>query len=110
MKNILEYNGIQGSVEYSPEDDCLFGKVLLIDDLILYEGQSIDELKKDFRSAVDEYLEECKETAKPVKKEFKGTFNVRIPPKLHEKVTLTAQSKHKSINNIVTEALEKYVA
>lgn len=110
MKNILEYKEMKGSVEYSPEDDCLFGKILFIDDLILYEGQSLDELKKDFQSAVDDYLEDCKKTAKSIKKKFKGTFNIRISPELHEKVALTAQSKHKSINNVVIEALKKYVA
>lgn len=42
----LEYKGYKGSVEYSKEDDCLFGKVQgLRKATILYEGKSVDELR-----------------------------------------------------------------
>ena len=42
----LEYEGYKGSIEYSEADNCLFGKVLGISkDLILYEGNTIDELQ-----------------------------------------------------------------
>lgn len=40
----LEYKGYKGSVEYSKADNCLCGKVLgMSKDLILYEGNTIDE-------------------------------------------------------------------
>lgn len=34
MKNYLEHKGYQGTVEYSAEDECLFGKIIGINDLI----------------------------------------------------------------------------
>ena len=53
----LEYKGYKGSVEYSKEDNCLFGKVQgLSKDLIAYEGQTLDELRKDFEDAIDGHL------------------------------------------------------
>ena len=59
----LEYKGYKGSIEYSKEDDCLFGKVqgLGKNVLILYEGNTVDELRKDFEGGIDSYLEGCKE-------------------------------------------------
>ena len=49
----LEYKGYKGSVEYSKADNCLFGKVLgMSKDLILYEGNTIDELKADFEAVL----------------------------------------------------------
>ena len=51
------YKGYKGSVEYSKEDNCLFGKVQgMSKDLITYEGQTLDELRKDFEDGVDSYL------------------------------------------------------
>ena len=45
----MEYKGYKGSVEYSKEDDCLCGKVQGLNKvLILYEGQTLAELRKDF--------------------------------------------------------------
>ena len=47
----LKYKGSSGSVEYSEEDSCLFGKVLgLKKDCITYEGETISELKSDFEA------------------------------------------------------------
>lgn len=54
----FEYKGYKGSVEYSKENNCLFGKVQgMSKALILYEGQTLDELRKDFEEGVDSYLE-----------------------------------------------------
>lgn len=109
MTNTLEYKGLNGSVEYSKEDDCLFGKILLIDDLILYEGNSLAELKQDFEQAVDEYIEECEQEGK-TPRVYKGTFNVRIGGELHKKLALKAESENNSLNSAVIEAVEKYIA
>lgn len=110
MKNILEYKGFYGSVEYSQEDDCLFGKILFVEDLILYEGNCVDEIRKNFQESVDEYIEDCKELGKDPFKKFKGTLNVRLTPDLHKKAALKAESQRRSINSIIAEAIEKYVA
>ncbi len=58
MNNILSYKGYKGSIEFSREDNCLYGQVLGIDKrhLISYEGSSIDELKYDFEAGIDEFL------------------------------------------------------
>ena len=58
MSNYLEYKGFYGTVEYSSDDDVLYGKVIGLDhSLISYEGRSLIELKKDFHDAVDDYLD-----------------------------------------------------
>ena len=59
MKN-LEYKGYTGSIEYSKEDDLLYGKVLGIQGLISYEGKTGKELEVDFKEAIDSYLTDCK--------------------------------------------------
>lgn len=53
----LQYKGFTGSVEYSKEDNCLFGKVLNIDKgLISYEGRTLTELRYDFEQSIEFYL------------------------------------------------------
>lgn len=59
--NVMEYKGYTGTVEFSAENNILFGKVTGINGLVSYEGESVSELCKDFESAVDDYLEMCKE-------------------------------------------------
>ena len=58
----LKYKGYSGTLEYSEEDNCLFGKVIGMNkNIISYEGKTEEELKNDFEAGVDLYLESCKE-------------------------------------------------
>lgn len=62
--NKLIYKGFTGSLDASLEDECLVGKVLFIDDIVTYEGDTVPALKANFQAAVDRYLAYCEKTAK----------------------------------------------
>lgn len=64
FENIIKYKGYNGTVQYSVEDDCLWGRLIGITDIISYEGQSIEEIKKDFEETVEWYLNDCAERGK----------------------------------------------
>ena len=80
MSYLLEYKDYLGTVEYSSSDKVLYGKVIGINGLVSYEGDSIESLQADFEEAVDDYLEMCAEQGVEPQKTYKGTFNVRISP------------------------------
>jgi predicted HicB family RNase H-like nuclease len=109
MKNIMEYNGYTGIVEYSGADRVFFGKVFGINDLITFEGDSVKQLEKAFRDAVDDYVETCGEQGKEPERAYKGSFNVRIDPEVHRKAAFKAQTLHISLNEFVEQAIEKEV-
>lgn len=109
MKNIMEYKGYIGSVEFSEEDELFYGKVLGIRSLISYEGENAKDLLNDFHNAVDEYLEMCAEENKTPEKAYKGSFNVRISPELHKRLVVCAMAHDMSLNGYIEEALEKAV-
>lgn len=109
MSNIIKYKEFYGSIEFSSEDDCFFGKVIGIDDLVTFEGSSVEELKKSFEEAVEDYIETCKELGKEANKSYKGSFNVRISPELHKLAVLIAKAQGKSLNNFVEDAIKYQV-
>jgi len=77
----LKYKGYTGSVEYSEEDKCLFGKVQgMSKDSITYEGSTVEELTADFQGAVDDYLTLCEENGIEPRKPYSGVLNVRLTP------------------------------
>ena len=106
----LTHKGYTGTIEYSPEDSLLYGKVLGIRGLISYEGESGKMLEEDFREAIDVYLAYCKEAGKAPEKPFKGSFNVRISASLHRQAALLAMENETSLNNWVAEAIRSSVA
>lgn len=109
MKNILEYKGYHAKVEIDLEDNVLYGKIEGIKDLVNFESESIENLESEFHSAVDDYLEFCKEVGKNPEKEYSGTFNVRIDPELHKQLSVMALKNNESLNQIVEKALKAYV-
>lgn len=105
----LKYKGYIGSVEFSLEDNILFGKALGIPSLFSYEGDTLDALNEDFKNAVDDYLEYCKdEDIKPEKTNL-GTLNVKLGPDLYFRATRAAQQEGLSLNGYVKKAVEALV-
>lgn len=106
----LRYKGYIGNVEYSEEDNCLFGKVLgMSKDAITYEGVTIEELKSDFEAGVDTYLESCMARGMEPRKAYSGTLNVRLNPEIHSKIANVAQESGITINAYIKNALENVV-
>lgn len=56
MNNIIEYNGYQAVIEYSAEDATLFGKVMDIDDRILFEIEEPCKAKEVFKDVIEDYI------------------------------------------------------
>ena len=105
----LEYKGYTGTIEYSQEDEILYGKVIGIKGLISYEGNSGKDLENDFRVSIDEYIALCASQGITPEKSFKGSFNVRIPTDLHKKAALLALEEQVSLNSFVAESIRSRV-
>ncbi|MCW5907813.1 MAG: type II toxin-antitoxin system HicB family antitoxin [Chitinophagales bacterium] len=105
MENYMEYKGYIGTVSFNANDEVFYGKIHGITDLVTFEGQSVKELKKAFKDAVDDYLETCSALGKEPNKTFKGTFNVRLTAELHQKAAIAALRKSLSLNDFVKKAI-----
>ena len=102
----LKNKGYSGTVEYSEEDDCLSGKVIGMNkNIITYEGRTVEELKADFETGIDLYLESCKERDVKPQKPYSGSLNIRIPSETHSQLALKAQMTGRSINAIIKDLL-----
>ena len=110
IRNTMKYRGYVGTVELSEDDEVIFGKVVGISDLISYEGCTCGDVVADFHNAVDDYLAACEAEGIAPEIPYKGSFNVRVAPTLHERLARHAISVGQSLNSCVQEALEQYVA
>jgi predicted HicB family RNase H-like nuclease len=60
MKDVLTYKDYIGSVHFSAEDEVFCGKIEGIDDIVSFEGNTVTEIKKAFKGAVEDYIQTCK--------------------------------------------------
>jgi len=107
--NALKYRDYLGSVEYSDEDNCLYGKVLGIDDLVTFEGQSLSELRQAFQEAVEDYLDICRRHSREPQKSYQGSFSVHISPGLHRRADRDAAAHGLTLDRFVEQAIENYI-
>ena len=110
MSSVMKYKDYIGSVEFSEEDQIFYGKVLGIQSLISYAGESAKELIRDFHEAVDDYLELCAEKRIEPEKAYKGSFNVRISPDLHRSIAIHAIQDGMTLNKYVEKALQNAIS
>ena len=103
--NTLSYKGYQGRFEYDAETDIFHGEALHLNDVVTFQGRSIDELKQALADSIEDYLELCKEVGKKPEKPFSGRFNIRISPELHQKIAKKAAEAGLSLNSWITNRI-----
>ena len=106
----LRYKGYTGSVEYSAEDGCLYGKVQgLHGTLISYVGNYIEEIKEDFEGAIDDYVLSCEERGIAPAKPYSGKLNLRMSSELHAAIAHAVHSSGTTINDFINLSMSTVV-
>ncbi len=106
---MLRYQGYTGVVEYDSDGKIFTGEVIGLRAVITFQGRTPEELETSFRESVDLYLQMCAEDGIQPEKPYSGKFNLRISPELHKRVAEQAAMEKKSLNEFVTEALQKAI-
>ncbi|MCG8531286.1 MAG: type II toxin-antitoxin system HicB family antitoxin [Desulfovibrionales bacterium] len=102
---MLEYKGYYGFVKIDTEAHIFHGEVVNTNDVITFQGKSVDELEKAFIDSIEDYLEWCREDGIVPEKPYSGKFNLRISPELHKNVAISAKMLNMSINKFVEKAV-----
>ncbi|MFA5816868.1 MAG: type II toxin-antitoxin system HicB family antitoxin [Bacteroidales bacterium] len=109
MKDVIKYKEYFGTVHFSAEDEVFYGKIEGVDDLVSFEGKTVEELKQAFIEAIEDYDELCIKTGKSGKKSYKGSFNVRIAPDLHRQAARKSIELGISLNQLIEKAIWEMV-
>ncbi|RCS43926.1 type II toxin-antitoxin system HicB family antitoxin [Bremerella cremea] len=95
---MFQYKGYLGRVEIDEEAGLLHGQVINTQDVITFQGESVEETKQAFHDSVDEYLKFCADHGKEPDKPFSGQFVTRISPDLHRAASAQAAIEKMSLN------------
>ena len=110
MKDRIKYKGFIGSVHYASEDRVFYGKVEGVNDLITFEGSTVNDLEEGFRHMVNEHIKDSTRNNIPLEKSYKGNLNIRLSPELHKKAAHNAARRGVSLNQYINDALKKDLA
>ena len=104
---MMSYKGYRATVAYDDGAGIFHGEVIGTRDVITFEGTSVEQLRKEFRFSIDDYLTVCAERGRQPDKPFSGKIPLRVAPKVHRAATVAAKAAGKSLNAWLAETVEQ---
>ena len=105
----MNYKGFTAKIEFSADDNVFVGRLVGIDDIVMFEAETVEGLNTAFQEAVDFHIEVCEKKGKKSKKSYSGKLLFRLPDKLHAEIAEAATREGKSINEWGREVFETAV-
>jgi len=106
---MIEYKGYTGVFEFDPSIDAFHGRIVGLQDVVTFQGISLDELRREMAESVDDYIEFCAEAGKEPERPYRGEFLVRTTPELHRAATIEAEASGMSLNAWVEATITSVV-
>jgi len=105
--NTMRYRGYSARIEYDDTDRVFTGRLLGLQDVVVFHGASVEELQTAMHQSVDDYLAACEKLGQMPQKPGSGHLMIRIPPELHSASLTAARTAGVSLNQWVTRALQQ---
>lgn len=105
--NTMHYKGYVARVDFDDRDGILVGRILGVNAIISFHGETVTGLRKEFEGAVNDYLDDCLQRGVAPEKPASGKLMLRVAPEVHAAVSIAAQAAGKSINQWAAEVLSE---
>ena len=105
MTNTMSYRGYTASMTFDGEDKIIVGRVLDVDDIISFHGDSIAEFESNFHMVVDDYITACESLGGAPEKPASGKLMLRVAPTVHAAALKAAARSGVSLNKWAEQAL-----
>ena len=102
---MIEYKEYTGVFEFDPSIDAFHGHVIGLQDVVTFEGSSVEELRIEMGESVEDYLSLCAEVGKEPERPYRGEFLVRTTPEVHRAVATAAEAEGLSLNAWIEAAI-----
>ncbi len=107
MTNRMTYRRYAARVEYDDDDSLFTGRIARIRDGVGFHADTVEDLKRAFREAVDDYVETCAKISKEPQKPFSGRMMFRVNPEVHRRAARAAELSGKSLNQWAEDVLDR---
>lgn len=105
MSNMMSYKGYTASMTFDVDDKVIVGRVLDVDDIIVFHGESVVEFEASFHAAVDAYIAACGQLGSAPEKPASGKLMLRIRPTVHAAALKAAARNGVSLNKWAEQAI-----
>lgn len=105
--NAMTYKGYTASMVFDAEDRIIVGRVLDIDDIISFHGDSVADFEAHFHAVIDDYVAAAKALGGEPERPASGRVMLRIDPAVHAAALRAAARSGTSLNKWAEKTLGK---
>lgn len=105
--NTMSHKGYVARIEFDERDDIFVGRVLGLRTLISFHGETVQELRQAFVTAVEAFLRDCEEQGLRPERPASGKLMLRVPPDVHGAALIAAQAAGTSLNQWAAKVIEE---
>lgn len=105
MTNTMSYRGYVASMTFDAEDKVIVGRVLDVEDVITFHGESVADFEANFHMVVDDYIAACESLGGVPEKPASGKLMLRVAPDVHAAALKAAARRGISLNKWAEEVL-----
>ena len=103
---MMEYKGYWAAVIFDDRAGIFHGSVVDTRDMVTFVGKSVEELRREFKISVDDYLAFCSERGKEPDKPYSGEISFKVSSKVHRTADAAARSEGKALEEWLAETVE----
>lgn len=105
MMNTMTYQGYTTSMVFDAKDKVMVGRVVDIDDIISFHGESVAEFEANFHATIDDYLAASEALGTAPEQPASGKVMLRIAPEVHAAALEAAARSGTSLERWAESAL-----
>ncbi|MDR1778098.1 MAG: type II toxin-antitoxin system HicB family antitoxin [Desulfovibrio sp.] len=106
---LMEYKGYTARIHYSEEDGCYVGKIVGIQDIVVFDGETLEEIRKTFEEDVESYSQCCAEAGREPNKPAPEIL-IPVSSSLYAQLSKKAEYDGVPVHTLMETALQKFVA
>ncbi|MGI8839448.1 MAG: type II toxin-antitoxin system HicB family antitoxin [Caulobacteraceae bacterium] len=103
----MNHRGYRAAVQFDDEDGIFFGRLAGIRDGVGFHAETVSDLRRAFREAVEDYIETCAKVGKEPRRPYSGQIMARVDPAVHAMAALAAELAGKSLAKWTEERLRE---
>jgi len=99
------YREYTTNMTFDPEDNVIVGRVLDVDDVLEFHGESVAKFEANFHLVVDAYIAVCERSGSAPERPASGKLMLRVAPTVHAAAIKAAARSGVSLNRWAEQAL-----
>lgn len=101
----MTYRGYTASMAFDTKDMVIVGRVMDVDDIITFHGESVAEFERTFHTVLDDYILACERLGATPERPASGKLMLRVSPAVHAAALKAAAREGISLNKWAEQAL-----